>query len=281
MTEVIDAQLHAADGAVVAGHVAMLDAEGVDAALLVQTVPQGFDNGPLLTAAAEHPGRFGVVGVLDARADDVGEQVREWRRLPDAVGLRMVVLNEERERMLRDGTYDRLLAEAEASQVPVFVYAPRLIEEVEGIARRFSGLPIVLDHLGLPQPPVLGAGEHPFWDLGKIVALARYENVAVKCTALPLVSADPYPYPDLWTRIHAVLDAFGVERAMWGSDQTRECIDYGYREAVDYIRSGAQLSEEEKRAILGESLRSWCGWSPSTRTLRPAVPAGIGRRHDG
>jgi L-fuconolactonase len=270
---VLDAQLHARSEEAVADHLSMLDAASVTGALLVQTVPQGYDNGLLLRAAADHPDRLGVVGVLDAHAPDVEEQVRRWRAEPVAVGLRIVALSEERERMLRDGTYDRLLAEAEASRVPVFVYAPRLVEEVEGIARRFAELPIVLDHLGLPQPPVLGEGEHPFWDLNLVLGLAQHENVAVKCTALPLVAAEPFPYRDLWSRIHAVLDAFGVERAMWGSDQTRECIEYDYAQAIDYVRESDELGEDEKRALLGESLSAWCQWNPSNITT-PGVLAG-------
>lgn len=43
-------------------------------------------------------------------------------------------------------------------------------------------------------------------------------QVYVKASALFRVSAQPYPYADACQGVKALVDAFGAERVMWGSD---------------------------------------------------------------
>ena len=70
----------------------------------------------------------------------------------------------------------------------------------------------------------------------------------------------PYPFPDLWGPIHKIVDAFGPDRVMWGSDITT-CRDMNtYAEAVHYILYTDELSEADKEKILGGTLRAWLKW---------------------
>jgi predicted TIM-barrel fold metal-dependent hydrolase len=53
-------------------------------------------------------------------------------------------------------------------------------------------------------------------------SLARFRNVHVKVSSLPLVSGSAPPeYEDLHPLIKRVHAAYGPERLMWGSDQTQ------------------------------------------------------------
>ena len=51
-----------------------------------------------------------------------------------------------------------------------------------GLAERNPNARIVLDHLGLRQPFEPPAPPEPFADLPKVLALAEYDNVAIKIT---------------------------------------------------------------------------------------------------
>ena len=51
-----------------------------------------------------------------------------------------------------------------------------------------------------------------FADLPALLALARHPNVAVKASALPCYSTEPYPFPRLHPYIRRVFDAFGPRR---------------------------------------------------------------------
>lgn len=268
---VIDAQLHAHDDRDVDAHVASMAAAGVEAAVLVQTVAQGYDNVFLLETAAAYSGTFAVVGVLDPFSPGVEEDVAAFRETPFVLGLRIVALSEERLSWLRAGGYDRLLAAAERVELPVFVYAPRNLDLVEALAERRSDLLFVLDHIGLPQPPVLAADEDPWTDFAHVLRLASLPNVALKCTALPTLSRSAYPFVDLWPFLHRLIEAYSPERLMWGTDITRDAIEHSYGEALGYVLETDELGPDEKAQLLGGTLRTMCGWDRAQ--ARAELPA--------
>jgi predicted TIM-barrel fold metal-dependent hydrolase len=266
---VIDAQLHAHDEAQVASHLAALESAGVDGAVLVQTVPQGYDNSFLLAAAAAAPGMFGVVGVVDPASAGVAEAVGAWARAPFALGLRIVALSGERVARLQRGGYEALLTAAERCGVPVFAYAPGNLEALELAAEKHPELVLVLDHLGLPQPPVLVSGGDPWGDFEQVLRLARLPNVALKLSGMPNVSRSAFPFADLWPRVHRQLDAYGAGRLMWGTDITRAGAHHDYDEAVAWLRESEEIGEVERTEILGRALRRLCGWNAAV-----GAPAG-------
>jgi L-fuconolactonase len=267
--QIIDAQLHAAEDH--PGHppvetlLAMMAEVGVGAAVLAQLSTQGSDNSYLLDSAARFPGKFGVVGCLDPSALDLDDQLRRWPEQPGAIGVRIVIRSPEEQQQLREGLYTAQLRAAEQAGVPVFLFCPGLLPVAGAIARAHPDLLLVIDHLGLagsPPPP------RPFAALPQLLTLAACENIAVKCTAAPALSAERYPFADLWPRLHAVLGSFGPERVMWGTDITRVDGMHSYREAVDYVRETDQLSASEKELVMGKSLQLLLRWPP------PGAPAG-------
>lgn len=98
-----------------------------------------------------------------------------------------------------------------------------------------------------------------FAGLDGLLALAAYEQVAVKLTSLPLLSREPFPHADVWPHVHRVIAAFGPARLMWGSDQT--VFEHPYGEAVDLIRATTELGPADKEQILGAALRRVWGWA--------------------
>jgi L-fuconolactonase len=65
-----------------------------------------------------------------------------------------------------------------------------------------------------------------------------------------------------------VVEAFGKERVMWGSDTTQTVGHHSWAESLYYIRDTPELSDDEKRWILGGSLRKVLDWPgpPTTPT---------------
>ena len=92
------------------------------------------------------------------------------------------------------------------------------------MAERHPGLKLIVDHLGRPSGPHNAAT----WDsLPELLALAKYPNVAVKATGAPSYSSDPYPFTNIHDYIHQIFDAFGPNRAFWGTDITRMPCPWG------------------------------------------------------
>jgi L-fuconolactonase len=79
------------------------------------------------------------------------------------------------------------------------------------------------------KPPV---PEDVWADLPKLLALAAYPNVRVKVSGACTMSLAGYPYDDIWDPVLRVLDAFGVDRCMWGTDWTRTIGMLTYAQGV-------------------------------------------------
>jgi L-fuconolactonase len=271
--DIIDAQLHLSPG----HHpprtiMSYMSAVGVGRSVLVQSRSAGIDNLAYIErAAADNPERFAVVGLIaeeaaavDPRRRDVDEIVARWADRDDTVGLRIVLLRGEEHDLFKDGYYDRALRAAERAGVPVFMFALHAFPLLADMARKYPGLRIVIDHLGLPQPPIMVADAPPFRDIGQLLAVAAFENIAVKCTAAPTLSRLKFPFDDIWTPVRSVCDAFGIDRVMWGSDITRVGGLYSYAEDVFAFRQSAAFTDAEREKLMGGTLRSILNWPAAT-----------------
>jgi L-fuconolactonase len=237
-----------------------MDAVGVESAIIVTPSLYGYDNGYPLAAAAARPERFGVVGRLDPGAPDLDEQVRTWRGRTGALGLRSVVTSDAHREELRTGRLDRLFRSAEQHGVPLCAFWPRHLRELREIVQCFPRLQVVVDHLGLPQPPLMKVDDDLWSGLPDLLALAQHPNVAVKVSGAPTLSRESYPFRDIWPNVHRVLAAFGLERSMWGSDFTRVAELHDYRQAIDFVRETNELSPDDKEHLLVRTARRIFRW---------------------
>jgi predicted TIM-barrel fold metal-dependent hydrolase len=119
---------------------------------------------------------------------------------------------------------------------------------------------LVIDHLGLRHPPRDPAGPELFAPLPELLALAAFRNVAVKFSGVPALSRERYPFGDIWPEARRVIDAFGPDRLMWGSDYTRCERLHSYADSVDFVRCSEDLSESDKAALMGGTLRRILRW---------------------
>ena len=141
-----------------------------------------------------------------------------WKRQPGMLGMRFTFSTERQRPWLTDGTADWLWAAAERASIPVMMSVAGSFAAVDRIAERHPGLRLVIDHLGIRSG---SKGTEAFTGLPELCTLARRGNIAVKASALPCYSTEPYPFPGLHTHIRQVYDAFGPRRMFWGTDWTR------------------------------------------------------------
>jgi predicted TIM-barrel fold metal-dependent hydrolase len=237
----------------------MLDSEDVAAALVVAPSIYGTDNSYSFEAVKRYPERLRAVALVDRAVTNPAEHLWELRA-SGAVGLRLNFLSGGGEAALRDGAFDGLMRAAELADMPVCQYTPRRLDLIAELANRYPNVQLLVDHLGLPQPPVLTPDPERFQRLSDLLALARFDNVAVKASAVPALSAEQYPFADVWGPMLLVLEAFTPARVMWGTDYTRVKSLHTYSEAVNYLRDTDRLSAADKAALLGGSLRRIYRW---------------------
>lgn len=90
-----------------------------------------------------------------------------------------------------------------------------------------TGVRVVVDRCGRPDPAA-GLDAPGFRELLRLGAQGRW---VVKPSGPVKFSARPHPYDDVWPHIRALLEVFGPDRCVWGSDwpflRAPERVDYG------------------------------------------------------
>lgn len=227
----------------------LMDANGVQGAVLVPPSWNGWDNEYSLKAARQFPKRFGVMGRFDITAPDAREKLRIWREQPGMLGVRVFLMGEPWMSLLSE-EYSWFWQVAEETRLPVMTHLPGNIAAFEPILQRFPELRLIMDHAGRHPR---GAKDDAAWaDAGQLYALARFRNVSVKVSSLPCFSTETYPFKNLHRHIKAIHEHFGSKRMLWGSDATRLSSTYEenirlFTEALDF------LTPEDKEWIMGKS----------------------------
>jgi predicted TIM-barrel fold metal-dependent hydrolase len=236
-----------------------MDAAGVTRALLI---PPAFDGGRpdySIAAAERYPGRFGVVGRLSLTDPAAPTQMEQWAEEKHGYGLRFAFFLPEQKAQLSDGSIDWLWPHAEKLGIPLMIYPTQdFLGYFGDIAGKYDRLRITIDHMAVGHTAA-DRDDNAFPHMRALTALAALPNVAVKASAAPDYSTEPYPYRNLHGPLRQIIDAFGPERVFWGTDLTR--LNCTYREAVTmFTEEMSWLSKSELALIMDEGVRAWHGW---------------------
>ena len=241
--------------------VVAMDAVGVDGALLVSPFSMyRYDASYALEVYAKHPGRFGLIKPFDPQSESVADDVAEWAATPGVVGARIMLTAQPFE--ADDPSLSRILTSGGKAGIPVSIMCSGKLSLFGELAHRHPNTRMVIDHVGLPQPFEPPVPAEPFANLDNVIALAKYDNVAIKISGACTLSHLPFPYPDVWEPLSQVFNAFGLDRCLWGTDWTRAVNLLTYEQGVEAFRITDQLSDSERSALMGGSLAKIYNWSP-------------------
>ena len=244
--------------------VAAMDAVGVDGALLVSPFSMyGYDASYAIEVHKKHPGRFGLIKPVDPSDPAVADTIADWASTQGTVGVRVMLNREGVSTDAADPGLNRVLAAAAKHSLPVNLMATGRLEQAGGLAARNPDTSVVIDHLGLPQPPEPPAPPEPFAALPNLLALAAHRNVTVKISGACTLSHQPFPYRDIWDPLWRIFDAFGLDRCMWGTDWTRAVALLTYGQGVEAFRVTDRLTDSDRATLMGETLRRVYNWAPT------------------
>ena len=239
---------------------AAMDAVGVNGAILVSPFSlYRYDASYALEVYAAHPERFRLVKPVDTTNVGVADVISDWAATTGTVGVR-VFLNQETSPDPADPGINRTLAAAAKSSVPVNLAASGRLDQVAGLASRNPDTVLVVDHLGLQQPFHPPAPAEPWANLPKVLALASHPNIRIKISGACTLSHEPYPYNDIWDPVLKVIDAFGIDRCMWGTDWTRATELLTYEQGVESFRATKRLSDSDRSKLMGGTLEKVYKW---------------------
>jgi L-fuconolactonase len=243
--------------------VAAMDAVGVDGALLVSPFAMyRYDASYALEVHAAHPGRFGLIKPVDPTDPGVADTIADWAATKGTVAVR-IMMRDDVSTDPADPGLNRVLAAASRHSLPVNLSCRGRLEQVGLLAAGNPSTRLVIDHLGLQQPFEPPAPAAPFADVPKLLALAAHDNIAVKISGACTLSHEAFPYKDIWDPLCRIFDAFGFDRCMWGTDWTRAVALLTYEQGVESFRVTGHLSDSDRTALMGGTLRRLYNWAPS------------------
>jgi L-fuconolactonase len=243
--------------------VAAMDAVGVDGALLVSPFSMyRYDASYAIEVYKAHPDRFRLIKPVDPADPAVVETIDDWAATGGTVGIRIMMRGDVSADPADPGL-NRVLAAAARHALPVNLMCWGRLEQAGLLAARNRETMLVIDHLGLQQPFEPPAPAEPFADLPRLLALASHDNIAVKISGACTLSDEPFPYNDLWDPLGRIFDAFGFDRCMWGTDWTRAVALLTYKQGVEAFRVTDRLSDSDRAALMGETLKRVYCWSRS------------------
>ena len=230
----------------------VFDAYGVQNAVLVgPNSGYGTDNRCLLDAIARSDGRFRGMAVVP---NNVSRGDLERLKDADICG---ITFNATAPDVNYEHTEDLLAVLAELDMFVDIQGERDQLVWLAGLVAR-SGARILIDHCGRPDPDA-GLDQPAF---RAVLALARTGRAYVKLSGYIKFSHEPYPYRDTWPYVRALIDTFGLDACLWGSDwpflRAPERVDYGpllclIEQLVPDPRNRRKPLWETPRALFGFS----------------------------
>ena len=133
---------------------------------------------------------------------------------------------------------------------------------VENRIREFPNTRIYPGSLRLRQRSSGAGREH---DCARCFSLSLSERVFAKLTLLPLASREPFPFLDVHWMVRELVDAFGPERCLFGTNfpQAQYSPHVSYEQVVSLFTDVIDLSPSEREWILGGTASGLWRWSLS------------------
>ncbi|UKY49169.1 amidohydrolase family protein [Streptomyces inhibens] len=224
-----------------------LTAHGVDGTVLVQSSSSYEETAELLALTAAGPVR-GVVGWADLTDPALTEALAA---LPAGlVGIRHQVQDEpDPDWLTRPDVLRGLGVLADAGLVYDLLVTPRELAAAHTAVRALPQLAFVLDHAA--KPAVAQGDWQPWADA--ISGLGRLPNLSCKLSGLVTEADwDAWRPQQILPYARHVLDVFGPDRVMFGSDWPVCTLAAGYEDVVALAESATgQLGAAERSAVFG------------------------------
>jgi L-fuconolactonase len=230
----------------------LLRASGVSGTIAVQAEQAVAETEWLLELADRHAFVRGVVGWVDLCARDAGEALARLARRPKLVGIRHIVHDEPDDDFLLRPDFRRGVARLrEHALVYDLLLFPKHLPRAVRLVEEFPEQAFVLDHVA---KPVIRDGTLEPWreDLRRLAALP---NVSCKLSGLVTEARwDAWRPEHIRPYLDQVLEAFGAERLMIGSDWPVCTLAADYARTLGVVVDwSAALPAAAREGVLGRN----------------------------
>lgn len=229
----------------------LLQETKLDGCIAVQADESLRETDFLLDLSNQHDWILGVVGWADLGKDDLDQVLDQYASQEKLVGFREVLQSKDPRYMLREEFVRGIQKLKERGLAYDLLLFPQHLEAALDLVKKCPEQRMVIDHLA---KPLIKDGEWKEWKK-RIALLAERELIYCKISGM-ITEADwkKWKTEDLLPYLEIVLELFGPDRLMYGSDWP-VCLVAGeyeqvYRVVEDFTD---QLSPSERDRIMGET----------------------------
>ncbi|MCV0428869.1 MAG: amidohydrolase family protein [Roseibium sp.] len=228
-----------------------LKQHSISGTVLVQAAPTLEETRFMLSLADENEIIKGVVGWVDFESPDAPNQIADLAAHPLLVGLRPMIQDiPDADWMLRNDLRPAYDALQSADLTFDALTLPHHLNNLQTLLDRYPGMRVVIDH---GSKPLIRDGTIDDW-AKSMTALARNTRANCKLSGLVTEAQDGWSVEDLRPYVDLLLETFGPERLIWGSDWPVCLLASSYErwlEATEMLLSS--LTPDERNAVLGEN----------------------------
>ncbi|MGH9402359.1 MAG: amidohydrolase family protein [Terriglobia bacterium] len=225
----------------------------IDKTILVQAAPTAAETDFLLDLAQRNDFVAGVVGWLDPEQNDFAERFAIYRQKPKLIGIRPMLQDlPEDDYIVKPRVVESLKLIAESGFAFDFLTYPRHLTYVLRVLDKVPNLHAVVDHISKPE--IKTQKIEPWKSL--IRDVAQHTNIYCKLSGM-ITEADHATWtPDqLRPYVEHVVECFGLERVMFGSDWP-VCLQAGsYDQAIEALCTilAPVLNKTSEAAVFGSN----------------------------
>jgi len=228
----------------------LLKANGIDGCIAVQADQSEEETKFLLQLAGENTFIKGIVGWVNLQTADVEERLEHFSHFKLVKGFRHIVQSEPEDDFML-GTkfmYGISLLHKYNFTYDILIY-PRHLPYAKKLVACFPQQHFVIDHIAKPnirQQDLLQWKKH-------MTEIAAFDNVYCKISGMVTeASWHTHTYQDFVPYLDVIVDVFGIDRIMFGSDWPVCLLAASYREVLGIVKEYfSSFSQEEQQLFFG------------------------------
>lgn len=200
----------------------------------------------LLQLAAKNDFIKGVVGWVDLRSSNIEERLQHYQQFSKLKGFRHVLQGEDPSFMLQESFLNGISKLNEYGFAYDILIFPQHLEAALQLVKQFPEQRFVIDHVA---KPTIKDGKIDEWKKG-MQQLAQHSNVYCKISGM-VTEADwkNWTAEQLKPYIDVVVESFGIDRIMYGSDWPVCLVASSYKRWLQTVKeyfSAYSVEDQEK-----------------------------------
>ncbi|MEO8174003.1 MAG: amidohydrolase family protein [Sediminibacterium sp.] len=235
----------------------ILQRNKIDGCVVVQVDQSEKETDFLIELAGTNPFIKAVVGWIDLRAENIKERLAHYQQHSIVKGFRHILQGEDPAFMLQPDFLRGIAALKEFGFTYDILIFPKHFSAAIELVKQFPEQPFVIDHIA---KPFIKDGLIDDWKTG-MQSIAQFPNVYCKISGM-VTEADwkNWKPGDFASYLDVVVESFGVNRLMYGSDWPVCLVAAAYEEVIELVKSYfSSFSSTEKEMIMGGTASRFYG----------------------